>query len=51
MKDLVLYTWTMLIVTDQSLGYGNRGIIGGGITMGGIVPLSLTTMDALTVMM
>ena len=43
MKDLVLYTWTMLIAMDQNLCYGD--------ILKDHAPFSLTTMDALTVMM
>ena len=43
-KDLVLYSWTLLIVLDQNQGYGEQHHIRS------IVPLSLTTMDALIVM-
>ena len=43
----------MLIAMDQNQGYGDHHTITIGITgaMRSIVPLFLTTMDALTVMM
>ena len=44
MKDLVLYSWTMLIAMDQNQGYGEQCQIRGP------APHSLTTMDALIVM-
>ena len=46
MKDLAQYSLTMLIVLDQNQSYGgyHRGYIQ-------IVSLTLTTMDALIVMM
>ena len=42
---LVLYTETILLAMDQNQVYGHQGM------MRGIVLLSLTTKDALTVMM
>ena len=44
-KDLVLYSWTIFLAMDQNQGYGEQHHIRY------IVPLSLTTMDALIVMM
>ena len=46
MKDLVLYTWTIFLAMDQNQVCGVHGI-----TVRGTVPLSLTTMDALILMM
>ena len=46
MKDLVLYSWTIFLAMDQNQVYGVHSI-----TVRGTVPLSLTTMDALILMM